>query len=120
MVFGPARAIPAVMVIDLAIPIHPVQVEPGRGRPVASLVLVAPLTAGLSDLLAVDPQVRPGGRRVLLQHADGQLQRIEPGAASPITAVTLEDRKSGVEGKGVSLRVDTGGGRSIKKKKHRQ
>jgi PAS domain S-box-containing protein len=88
-VFGPARSVPAGLVMDLAVPIYPVQVEPGRGRPVATLVLVAPLSAALSEFLAVDPLTSPGERRVLLQLADGQLQRIEPGAAGPIAPVAI-------------------------------
>jgi len=90
-VFGPARSIPAGLVMDLAVPIYPVQVEPGSGRPVATLVLVAPLSAALSEFLAVDPLTSPGERRVLLQLADGQLQRIEPGAAGPIAPVAIAD-----------------------------
>lgn len=89
-VFGPARRLPAGLVMDMAIPIYPAQVDPGRGRPVAALVLVAPLTAGLSEFLAVDPLDSPGTRRVLVQFSDDRLQRIEPGAADPVAPVTVE------------------------------
>lgn len=88
---GPARSLPAGLVMDMAIPVYPAQVEPGRGTPVATLVLVTPLTAGLSEILAVDPLDRPGTRRALLQYADGQLQRIEPGAATPVAPVSIGD-----------------------------
>ena len=90
-VYGPARRIPAGLVMDLALPIFPVQVEPGRGQPVASLVLVAPMTAGLSEFLAVDPLASPGTRRVLIQLNDGDLQRIEPGAANAVAPVAIDN-----------------------------
>ncbi|MPZ11587.1 MAG: PAS domain-containing protein [Kiloniellaceae bacterium] len=88
-VYGSARSMSAGLVMDLAVPIYPVQVEPGRGQPVASLVLVAPLTAGLSEFLAVDPLASPGTRRVLVQLSDGGLQRIEPGAANAVAPVAI-------------------------------
>lgn len=88
-VFGAARAIPAGLVMDLAVPVYPVQVEPGSGTPVATLVLVAPLAAELAAILAVDPLTSPGKHRVLLQRVEGQLQRIEPGAATPVAPVSI-------------------------------
>ncbi len=90
-VYGSARSIPAGLVMDLAIPVFPMQVEPGRGQPVASLVLVAPLTAGLSEILAVDPLASPGTRRILVQLSDGTLQRIEPGAADAVAPVAIDN-----------------------------
>src|SRR3546814_16082917 len=39
------------------------------------------------------------------------------GRYAPSPRASRADRKSGVEGKGVSVRVDLGGGRTIKKKK---
>lgn len=89
-VFGPARSLPAGLVMDVAVPIYPAQVEPDSGKAVASLVLVAPLAAGLSEFLAVDPMTNPGERRVLLQRAGEQLQRVEPGAADPLAPVVVE------------------------------
>ncbi|GAB4367101.1 MAG: PAS domain-containing protein [Kiloniellaceae bacterium] len=88
--YGAARAISAGLAMDLAVPVYAAQVEPGRGKPVASLVLVVPLAAGLSEFLAGDPLASPGSHRVLLQLADGQLQRIEPGAANSVAPVRLE------------------------------
>lgn len=89
--YGAARAISAGLVMDLALPIYAAQVEPGRGKPVATLLLVVPLTAELSEFLAGDPLASPGTHRVLLQLADGQLQRIQPGAADSVAPVRLED-----------------------------
>jgi PAS domain S-box-containing protein len=82
--FGLARSLPAGLAIDLAVPIFPVQVEPGSGKPVATLVLVAPVGSGLADLLAVDPLTNPGERRALLQLEGDRLQRVEPGSPNPI------------------------------------
>ena len=90
-VFGPARNLPAGLVMDVVVPIYPAQVEPGRGKPVATLVLVAPLTGELSDFLSGDPLAAPGMHRVLVQLSDDQLYRVEPGAASSIAPVRIED-----------------------------
>jgi PAS domain S-box-containing protein len=88
--YGAARSLPAGLVIDMAVPIFPAQVEPGRGKPVAVLILVTPLNAGLAEFLAADPLANPGTRRLLVQHSDGNLTRIEPGAAAPIVPISLE------------------------------
>lgn len=90
-VYGAARGIPAGLVLDMAVPIFAAQVEPGRGKPVAVLLLVAPLTSGLAEFLKRDPLAAPGTQRVLVQLAEGRLARIEPGSANPIAPVTIED-----------------------------
>ncbi|MGD1877503.1 MAG: HD-GYP domain-containing protein [Kiloniellaceae bacterium] len=89
-VYGGARRLPAGLVIDLAVPIYPAQVEPGRGKPVAALVLIAPLTSGLSEFLAIDPLASPSTHRVLVQLSGDQLHRIEPGAANAIAPVSIK------------------------------
>src|SRR3546814_13170161 len=48
------------------------------------------------------------------------IQLIPDGDVAGVIAVTDPDRKSVVEGKSVSVRVDTGGRRLIKKKKQRE
>ena len=88
--FGSARSVPAGLVLDMAVPIYPAQVEPGRGKPVAVLVLVIPLSSGLAEFLADDPLAGPGSDRVLIQYADGQLARVHPGDAQPISPVSIE------------------------------
>ncbi len=88
--FGSARSVPAGLVLDMAVPVYPAQVEPGRGKPVSVLLLVIPLTSGLSEFLAQDPLANPGTRRVLVQFADDRLTRVQPGDASPITPVAIE------------------------------
>src|SRR3546814_2422800 len=62
------------------------------------------------------PTMREGDRRGLL---DGTLLVVGTNA---VAAYALEagDRKSGVEGKGVSVRVESGGGGIIKKKQKQQ
>lgn len=89
--FGAARSATAGLVLDMAVPIYPVQVDPGRGKPVAVLILVTPLAGGLAEFLSQDPLGRPGTQRVLVQLADDRLSRIEPGAANPVAAVTIGD-----------------------------
>ncbi|MEQ9606591.1 MAG: HD domain-containing phosphohydrolase, partial [Kiloniellaceae bacterium] len=88
--YGAARSVPAGLVMDLAVPIYAAQVEPGRGKPVATLVLVVPLTGALSEFLAGDPLASPGTHRVLLQLSNDQLQRIEPGAATSVAPVRID------------------------------
>jgi len=88
--YGAARSISAGLVMDLAAPIYAAQVEPGRGKPVATLVLVVPLTGALSEFLAGDPLATPGTHRILLQLSNDQLQRIEPGAAASVAPVRID------------------------------
>lgn len=89
-VFGAARSTTAGLVLDMAVPIYPAQVEPGRGKPVAVLILVTPLTGGLAEILSEDPLARPGTARVLVQLDGEQLARVEPGAATPVAPVSID------------------------------
>ena len=89
-VFGPARPLPAGLVLDLAIPVFAAQIEPGEAPPVAVLVLVTPLAGGLSEILAVDPLANPGAGRALIQLAGDSLTRILPGSPDPVKSVTLD------------------------------
>ncbi|NIA72023.1 PAS domain-containing protein [Pelagibius litoralis] len=89
-VFGPARTLPAGLVMDLAMPVFAAQVEPSDARPVAVLVLVAPLASGLSEILAVDPLASPGARRALIQLDNNALFQIAPGSADAVKGVSLE------------------------------
>jgi PAS domain S-box-containing protein len=54
------------------------------------MILVAPLTSGLAEILSGDSLARPGTHRVLVQLADDRLSRVEPGTATPIAPVSLE------------------------------
>src|SRR3546814_15353045 len=98
-----------------------------------------------SDVCSSDLRRRPGDaalfgqlslvavrRRVEILRAVGaahllaavvQVERQERATSQPDSGpddVAIEDRKSVVEGKRVSVRVDPGGGRSIKKKKEKR
>lgn len=108
-VFGPARSLPAGLVMDMVVPIYPAQVEPGRGKPVAALVLIAPLGAGLSEILAVDPLDRAGTRRVLVQLSGAGLQRIEPGAPTPISPTSIQNFDLAAGGIGFERRPSLAG-----------
>lgn len=88
-VFGAARSTTAGLVLDMAVPIYPAQVEPGRGKPVAVFILVTPLTSGLAEILSEDPLARPGTERVLVQLNDDRLSRIDPGAATSVAPVEI-------------------------------
>ncbi len=90
-VYGAARSMPAGLVLDLAVPIFPAQVEPGRGKPVAVMILIAPLTGKLSEFLSLDPLANPNTRRVLVQLSGDQLTRIEPGANVPVAPINIEN-----------------------------
>src|SRR3546814_13655693 len=78
------------------------------GRVVA--LLVAAGRGARSGLNGPKQYHRIGGRAVLA-HAIAGLE------ASSVVDTLIPDRKSVVEGKSVSVRVDVGGGRLIKKKK---
>ncbi|MFQ5774562.1 MAG: HD-GYP domain-containing protein [Kiloniellaceae bacterium] len=85
--YGPVRATPAGLVLDLFAPVFRAQSETGRDSPVAVLMLSAPATAGLSALLAPPPLSEPGERVRLLQMAGGAFYEIAPGGAPPLRAV---------------------------------
>ncbi len=90
-VFGPARSATAGLVLDMAVPIFAAQVNPGQGKPVAVFILVTPLASGLAEILSEDPLASPGTQRVLVQLDGDQLSRIQPGAATPIAPVGIDD-----------------------------
>ncbi|WP_193371557.1 HD-GYP domain-containing protein [Pelagibius marinus] len=90
-VFGPARSATAGLVLDMAVPIFAAQVNPGQGKPVAVFILVTPLAGGLAEILSEDPLASPGTQRVLVQLAGDQLSRIQPGAATPVAPVSIDD-----------------------------
>ncbi len=90
-VFGAARSATAGLVLDMAVPIYAAQVNPGQGKPVAVFILVTPLAGGLAEILSDDPLASPGTERVLVQLDGDQLSRIQPGAATPIAPVRIDD-----------------------------
>src|SRR3546814_16110796 len=71
-----------------------------------------------------DPRESATESRPPMPHGAGKGERVrQERTARPATAAawqTPPDRKSGVSGKSVSVRVDIGGRRIIKKKKHRK
>src|SRR3546814_17419048 len=85
---------------------------------------------GIADLVV---DIRDNARRPVLNSAGGEIDRNSPSVSGSVrdqlTALIAlsiddrvfpipEDRKSVVSGKSVSVRVDLGGGRIIKKKKN--
>src|SRR3546814_11452329 len=57
-------------------------------------------------------QAEPHGQRIRIEAVVDQREPLQPHGPEPAL-----DRKSGVEGKSVAVRVESGGGRIIKKKK---
>lgn len=85
--YGPVRAGAAGPVIDIYAPILAAQSETDNGRPVAVLLVVAPIGAILSDALTPPPLAEPGERLALLQVADGAFAQVVPGATPPLRPV---------------------------------
>jgi PAS domain S-box-containing protein len=103
IVYGPARRLPAGVVVDFYLPIFAAQSEgsggqyavesaaPGApGTPplaptVGVLLLTAPIAEMLDEILAPPPLADPGERLVLVQRdGDGGLAWVDPGASPPI------------------------------------
>lgn len=82
--YGPARLAAAGLVSDILLPVFPVQVETGEGRPVAVLLLSAPVGARLAELLSPPALSEPGERLHLIQETADGLAEVRPGAAPPI------------------------------------
>src|SRR3546814_19664208 len=75
--------------------------------------LITEAMRGEGGLLKLPPGVPGGGKRFLDRHAN-------PGGLVPRDVVDRAiDRKHAVKGKGMSVRVDCGGRRIIKKKTHK-
>ncbi len=85
--YGPARAAPAGLVLDVYAPIFRAQSEGAAERPVGALLLTAPVSAALGQILTPPPLSRPGERPRLVQLDEGALVAVAPGDAPPIHPV---------------------------------
>jgi len=86
--YGPARAEPTGLVLDVYAPIFRAQSEIGTDRPVGVLLLTGPITAALGQILSPPPLSQPGERPRLVQIDDGDFVAVVPGEAPPLHAVT--------------------------------
>ena len=85
--YGPARAAPAGLVLDIHAPIFRAQSEVATDRPVGVLLLTAPVSAALGQILTPPPLSRPGERPRLVQLDEGAMAAVAPGEAPPIRPV---------------------------------
>jgi len=109
--FGAARAAPEGLIMEIALPVFPAQVEsdgsrlevsPGanpetsrRARPganvVGAMVFTLPVGARLAEILAPRPAAQPGERPRLLQLSGAQLAELRPGDSPPLAPQSRED-----------------------------
>ena len=92
LTFGPARNAPGGLAIDFYAPIFesPGVAAEGQaraGKTVGVLLLSAPITEMLADVLAPQPLAEPGERIALLQQSGDRLFQVTPAAAPPLRAV---------------------------------
>ena len=102
IVFGPARRSPSAVVIDFYAPILAAQFEQTGGQyavespeaaseraqqTVGVLLLTAPITDMLIEVLAPPPLSRKGEKLVLLQSQGGQLFKVDPNSSPPVQQI---------------------------------
>ena len=75
-VFGPARQGPNGLVMDIGLPIFPVQQEPGTTPPAAAFLITLPVAQPLSDALAPHPLAEAGERARLVQLHNGKYEEV--------------------------------------------
>ncbi|MEE8535583.1 MAG: HD domain-containing phosphohydrolase [Kiloniellales bacterium] len=83
--YGPVRAAAAGLLMDLYVPIFPIQVEAGEGRPAAVLLLTAPVAGRFAEALAPRALSEPGERLRLIQEGAAGFAEIVPGASPPFS-----------------------------------
>lgn len=93
--YGPARAAPAGLVLDVYAPIFRAQTEIGADGPVGVLLLTAPVSAALGQILTPPPLSRPSERPRLVQLDDATFFAVAPGEAPPLHPVAGLDRPAG-------------------------
>ena len=82
--YGLARAAAAGLLMDLYVPIFPIQVEAGEGRPAAVLLLTAPVAGRFAEALAPRALSEPGERLRLIQDSAAGFSEVVPGASPPL------------------------------------
>jgi len=75
-VFGPARQSASGLVMDIGLPIFPVQQEPGTTPPAAAFLITLPVAQPLSDALAPHPLAEAGERARLVQFHNGSYEEV--------------------------------------------
>ena len=82
--YGPVRSLPAGLVMDIYAPVFRVQTESGQDKPVGVVLLTAPVSEMLGEVMTPPPLSEPGERLVVVQQSNGRLFEIAPGAAPPL------------------------------------
>ncbi len=85
--YGPARAAATGLVLDVHAPIFRAQSEVAAERPVGVLLLTAPVSAALGQILTPPPLSQPGERPRLVQLDDGDFVAVTPGEVPPLRPI---------------------------------
>ncbi|MGF1611593.1 MAG: HD domain-containing phosphohydrolase [Kiloniellales bacterium] len=89
--FGPARAAPEGLTVDMALPVLEAQTEPGDGKVVGVMLFTLPVSGSLAQILAPRPGARPGEAQRLIQRAAGSLLAVRPGESPPLQPIAAAD-----------------------------
>ena len=89
--FGPARAAPEGLIIDMALPVREAQPEAGGGEVVGVMLFTVPVSGGLAQLLAPRPGARAGESQRLIQRGESGVMAIRPGESPPLQPVDAAD-----------------------------
>ena len=87
LAFGPVRASPAGLVMNVYAPVFEAQSVSDEGKTVGVLLLTAPVAEMLAEFLTPPPLAEPGERLKLVQRAGGRFFEVAPGASPPLIAV---------------------------------
>lgn len=106
-VFGPARAAPEGLIMEIALPVFPAQIESERTAPqanqeadsgavsaanvVGAMVFTLPVGARLAEILAPRPTAEPGEQASVLQLTGPELVELKPGESPPLTPLSRDD-----------------------------
>lgn len=113
LTFGPVRATPGGLVLDIFAPILPAQTENGTDKPVGVALLTTPVSARLGELLAPPPLSEPGERLRLVQAVDGGAVEVAPHAVPPLRPIAAFETDPGEHGIPFARRAGIGGDAAV-------
>lgn len=87
LAFGPVRSSSGGLVLDFYAPIFAVQGAGSGGQTVGVLLLSAPITEMVTEVLTPPPLAEPGEQVALLQRFGDRLFKVMPAASPPLLAV---------------------------------